>query len=158
MALDTLFYGKLTIVPWNIIKYNIFPEAGRGPDLYGSEPLTFYLNNLILNFNVLAPLAFVSLPILFVTSFVDRKRLGDKPPPGTTSPYVLLAFRLAPVYLWFAIMSAQSHKEERFMYPIHPLLCFNAAVSVYLLRGWLEAAYLKVTKSPYRVSVLCSSS
>ncbi|THH33402.1 hypothetical protein EUX98_g781 [Antrodiella citrinella] len=152
VAMDTLFYGKLTIVPWNIIKYNIFPEAGRGPELYGSESAMFYVNNLILNFNVLVPLAFASLPALFITSIVDRKRLGDRPPPGSSSPYVLLAVRLAPIYLWFAIMSVQPHKEERFMYPIYPLLCFNAAVALYLTRGWLEVAYVKVTQSPYRAS------
>lgn len=38
------------------------------------------------------------------------------------------------------------------MFPAYPLLCFNAAVTVYLMRGWLEVAFIKVTKSPYRVS------
>ncbi|KAH8099315.1 asparagine-linked glycosylation 9 protein isoform a [Cristinia sonorae] len=152
VAMDTLFYGKLTIVPWNIIKYNVFPDPGRGPDLYGSEPPSFYVNNLILNFNILVPLAFAAIPVLFITSIVDRKRLGDKPLPGTTSPFVLLAFRLAPVYVWFGIMTAQPHKEERFMFPIYPLICFNAAVTVYLMRGWLEAAYIKFTQSPYKAS------
>lgn len=151
-----MFYGKLTIVPWNIIKYNIFPESGLGPALYGTENALFYVNNLLLNFNVIVPLAFISLPALVITSYVDRKRLGGKPRPGSTSPYVTLAFRLAPVYIWFAIMTAQPHKEERFMFPIYPLLCFNAAVALYLMRGWLEAAYVKVTHSPYRVSFYAS--
>ncbi|KAL4246967.1 Mannosyltransferase [Abortiporus biennis] len=152
VALDTLFYGKLTIVPWNIVKYNIFPTGARGPELYGTEPITFYIYNLILNFNVLVPLALIALPALLVTSRIDRKRLGDKPPVGQTSPYILLAVRLAPVYLWLAIMSAQPHKEERFLFPVYPLICFNAAVALYLMRGWLEVAFVKVTKSPYKAS------
>jgi alpha-1,2-mannosyltransferase len=32
------------------------------------------------------------------------------------------------------------------------LLCFNAAVSVFLLRGWAETGYINITASPYRVS------
>jgi len=32
------------------------------------------------------------------------------------------------------------------------LICFNAAVTLYLARGWLEVAYIKVTASPYQAS------
>lgn len=151
VALDSLYYGKLTIVPWNIVRYNIFPDSSRGPTLYGTEPPTFYIFNLLLNFNVLVPLALLSLPVLAITSRVDKKRLGDKPPPGQSSPYTLLAMRLAPLYVWIGILSKQAHKEERFMYPVYTLLCFNAAVALYLMRGWFERAFVAVTKSPYKV-------
>ena len=151
VALDTLYYGKLTIVPWNIIKYNVFPDASRGPTLYGTEPATFYVLNLLLNFNVLVPLALVSLPALAITSKVDRKRLGDKLPVSQSSPYTMLAMRLAPFYVWLGILSKQAHKEERFMYPIYTLLCFNASVALYLIRGWFETAFISVTQSPYKV-------
>ncbi|KAH9950929.1 glycosyltransferase family 22 protein [Amylocystis lapponica] len=153
IALDTLFYGKLTLVPWNIIKYNVFPDAQRGPELYGTESVFFYLSNLLLNFNVIVPLALLSLPALAITYRVDRKRLGERsPPPGESSRYALLAVRLAPVYVWMQILTAQSHKEERFMFPVYPLICFNAAVTLYLMRGWLETAFIAVTKSPYKAS------
>ncbi|EMD41849.1 glycosyltransferase family 22 protein [Gelatoporia subvermispora B] len=153
VALDTLFYGKLTVVPWNIIKYNVFPDSQRGPELYGTEPAHYYLSNLLLNFNVLVPLALASIPALAITYRVDRKRLGERAPqPDQSSPFTLLGVRLAPVYVWLAIMNIQAHKEERFMFPIYPLICFNAAVTVYLARGWLETAYVAVTKSPYRAS------
>ena len=150
--MDTLFYGRLTIVPWNIIKYNVFPDTSRGPELYGTEPVHFYISNLLLNFNVLLPLALFSLPALAITYRVDRKRLGERSTfVDRSSPYTLMIIRLAPVYLWFAILTAQKHKEERFMFPIYPLICFNAAVTLYLARGWLETAFIAVTKSPYRV-------
>ncbi|KAF9801694.1 hypothetical protein IEO21_10055 [Rhodonia placenta] len=153
VALDTVFYGKLTIVPWNIIKYNVFPDANRGPDLYGTEPASFYISNLLLNFNVLVPLALASIPALAITYAFDRKRLGERTIfVDQSSPYTLMVIRLTPVYLWLAVMTAQSHKEERFLFPIYTLICFNAAITVYLMRGWLEVAYVHVTKSPYRAS------
>ena len=155
VAIDSLAYGKLSIVPWNIVRYNVFGGSDRGPDLYGTSPWHFYIFNLILNFNVLVPFALAALPALLVTYYVDRQRLGfHKPGIDRSSPYTLLAIRLAPFYLWLGIFTLQAHKEERFMFPAYPLLCFNAAVTVYLVRGWQEVAFIKFTKSPYRVSLL----
>ncbi|KAJ7109881.1 glycosyltransferase family 22 protein [Mycena epipterygia] len=153
IAIDSIAYGKLAVVPWNIIKYNIFGGAERGPDLYGTSPWNFYLLNLVLNFNVLTPFALLSLPALGVTYLVDKKRLGlVKPAADQSSPFTILALRLAPFYLWTAILTSQAHKEERFMFPAYPLLCFNAAVTLYLVRGWLETIFISFTKSPYRAS------
>ncbi|KAG9087602.1 mannosyltransferase [Ceratobasidium sp. UAMH 11750] len=155
LLIDSYAYGQLTLTPWNLVKYNIFSgSSGRGPTLYGSEPWYFYLLNLTLNFNVLLPLAFVSLPGLLITYRFDRKRLGSMRGPAgeASSPYTLLAIRLAPLYLWTTVLTTQAHKEERFMYPAYPLLCFNAATTLYLMRGWMETAYIKATKSPYRAS------
>ncbi|KAF8167320.1 glycosyltransferase family 22 protein [Crassisporium funariophilum] len=153
IGIDSLAYGKLAIVPWNIVRYNIFGGSERGPDLYGTAPWNFYLNNLVINFNCILPLALISLPALVVTYFVDRKRLGVfTPTANQSSPFTLLALRLAPLYLWLGILTSQPHKEERFMFPAYPLLCFNAAVTVYLMRGWLEVVFIKVTKSPYKAS------
>ena len=153
IGIDSLAYGKLVIVPWNIVRYNIFGGSERGPDLYGTAPWNFYLNNLVLNFNCILPLALVSLPALCVTYIIDRKRLGVvSSTSNQSSPFTVLGLRLAPLYLWFGILSLQPHKEERFMFPAYPLLCFNAAVALYLMRGWLEVAFIKLTNSPYRVS------
>lgn len=52
MALiDSIHYGRLVIAPWNIVKYNVF--GGAGPNLYGTEPFSFYLINGFLNFNII---------------------------------------------------------------------------------------------------------
>jgi alpha-1,2-mannosyltransferase len=153
IGIDTLAYGHLAIVPWNIIHYNIFGGSERGPDLYGTSPWNFYLLNLILNFNVLVPLSLLSLPALYITSIVDRKRLGFvKAGPDQSSPFVVLGVRLMPLYVWLGILTLQAHKEERFMFPAYPILCFNAAVALYLIRGWFEVAFIHFTKSPYKAS------
>jgi alpha-1,2-mannosyltransferase len=148
------------VVPWNIVRYNIFGGSERGPNLYGTSPWSFYFLNLILNFNILVPLSLLALPALAVTYIVDRKRLGlSPPPPNQSSPYTILALRLLPFYLWLAILTTQPHKEERFMFPAYPMLCFNGAVTLYLIRGWQETAFIKLTNSPYRAStfiLLCA--
>ncbi|KII93600.1 glycosyltransferase family 22 protein [Plicaturopsis crispa FD-325 SS-3] len=153
VGIDSLAYGRLVVVPWNIVSYNIFGGAERGPDLYGTEPWNFYILNLVLNFNLLVPLALFSLPVLAATYAFDRKRLGlVRPGPDESSPFTVLALRLAPFYIWIGILSLQAHKEERFMFPAYPVLCFNAAVTLYLLRGLSEVAYVTWTKSPYKAS------
>ncbi|WWD21173.1 hypothetical protein CI109_105657 [Kwoniella shandongensis] len=149
--IDSWAYGRSTFPTLNIIKYNIFSSGG--PDLYGTSPPSFYLANLFLNFNFVLPLALLSLPALAVTYKFDHRRLGktqQAPKEGESSPYTLLVLRLAPFYIWLAILTAQAHKEERFFFPAYPLLCFNAAVSVFLVRGWIETAYINLTKSSYR--------
>jgi len=151
--IDSWAYGRPTFPMMNIITYNLFSD--KGANLYGTSPATFYLQNLFLNFNYLLPFALISLPALVVTYYTDRRRLGktqQAPKEGETSPYTLLSLRLAPFYIWLAIITLQSHKEERFAFPLYPLLCFNAAVGVYLVKGWMENAYVTMTKSPYRVS------
>ncbi|KDQ15681.1 glycosyltransferase family 22 protein [Botryobasidium botryosum FD-172 SS1] len=151
IGIDTLAYGKLVIVPWNIVKYNIFGGTERGPDLYGTSPWYYYIHNLILNFNLVLPLALASLPTLALTHKFDYKRLGIlRHGPNESSPFTLLTIRLAPLYLWLGMLSLQPHKEERFMYPVYPLLCFNAATTLYLVRGLMETAFVKATASPYR--------
>jgi alpha-1,2-mannosyltransferase len=152
---DSWAYGRSTFPTLNIVMYNVFSDSG--PELYGTEPATFYLSNLFLNFNFLLPLALLSLPGLFITSLVNYRQLGksqQKPKEGETNPYTLLTLRLLPFYIWLGILTLQPHKEERFFFPAYPLLVLNAAVSVFMIKGWTQAAYIKITASPYRVSIL----
>lgn len=156
VAIDSWAYGRLVFPNLNIVLYNVFSRSSAtGPEIYGTEPVTFYLANLFLNFNYLLPLALLSLPALAITYKFDFRRLGTSQQAvkaGESSPYTLLVLRLAPFYLWLGTMSLQAHKEERFMYPLYPLLCLNAAVTIFLIKGWAETIYIKVTASPYNVS------
>lgn len=150
---DSWAYGRSTFPTLNIVLYNIFSKTG-GPDLYGTSPASYYFQNLFLNFNLFLPIALFSLPALALTYFFDHRRLGKNqqaPKEGETSPYTLLVLRLLPFYIWLAILTLQPHKEERFFFPAYPLLCFNAAVGLYLVRGWMETVYIKLTNSPYEV-------
>ncbi|KAM0787191.1 hypothetical protein ACM66B_006434 [Microbotryomycetes sp. NB124-2] len=133
IAVDSRAYQRLTAVPWNIIKYNIFHEAGSGPTLYGEEPWSYYFVNASLQFNLLFPFALLSLPAIWITSRVDPKRF--QPWPGTATS---------------TARSLVKHKEERFLFPAYGYIVLNAATTLYLCRCGLQLAYLKVTKSPFR--------
>lgn len=112
---DSYFYGKPTLAPLNIIRYNVFPPDGAGPELYGTEPFSFYVTNLILNLTFLPALA-VLLPFLF--PFLTFKRGLER------------IIYLSPPYLWLAVFLCQPHKEERFLAPIYPSLALAASVAV----------------------------
>jgi alpha-1,2-mannosyltransferase len=120
-------------VTWNIIKYNIFSNTG-GPNLYGTEPWTFYFKNLLLNFNLWFILALLSLP-LFLLQKLFRRNAGESFQSGLRT----LVF-LSPFYLWLAIFTLQPHKEERFMYPAYPFLALNAALALHTLLAFFGNA------------------
>ncbi|KAI1877332.1 hypothetical protein JX265_003340 [Neoarthrinium moseri] len=122
---NTFFYKKWEIVSWNIVKYNIFSSTG-GPDLYGTEPWTFYFRNLAINFNIWFILALLSLPLFLIQKAISSRQYGFQ------SGLRTIVF-LSPFYMWLAIFTLQPHKEERFMYPAYPFLCFNAALALHVL-------------------------
>ncbi|WFD23565.1 dextrin dextranase [Malassezia equina] len=150
LLVDSLAYGRVVLVPLNTLLYNVLGRAsGIGPELYGVEPPSYYLVSLLLAFSVVVPLALMALPTVIASAkFLPQRFSQGK---GSHSAW-LLGLRVLPVYLWVAVLIVQPHKEERFMYPIYPLLCVNAAVCLYLLRAATETVYLRLTRSPYRAS------
>jgi len=128
MLIDFVYYKKWTVVPLNIVLYNVF-STDKGPNIYGTEPWHYYLFNGFLNFNIIFLLAILSIPILaFEILISSRPHLLSK----MSSP--LLMMKLVPMYLWLAIFTAQPHKEERFLFVIYPLIVFNAAVAIFSIR------------------------
>ena len=59
-----------------------------------------------------------------------------------------LFWNLVPFFGWIAIFSIQPHKEERFLYVIYPILCFNASIGVHLFLSIVErsALYFKLIR------------
>jgi len=118
---DSFYYGKPVLPTLNIVLYNVF--TSHGPDLYGTEPWTYYLFNGVLNFNIMFPAALISLPVIYFTSLV----LGERcvPASGTRIPFLISQLGL---YLWLIVFWLQPHKEERFLFPIYPLILLAAAL------------------------------
>ncbi|GMN54385.1 hypothetical protein TIFTF001_023505 [Ficus carica] len=113
LLVDYSYYGKWTSSVLNLLVYNV---AGGGEShLYGTEGPLYYLRNGFNNFNFCFVLALVFLIILPI---VRKKYSLD------------LLIVVSPTYLWLAFMSLQPHKEERFLYPIYPLICVAASAVI----------------------------
>lgn len=120
MVIDHHYYGRWVSPLYNIFAYN---AQGGGDELYGVEPASYYVKNLLLNFNYVALLAFPS-PLLVVIRWRFTKVDDDK------ASMAMLLVTLAPLFLWLAIVVPRPHKEERFLFPIYPLLCAGAAITL----------------------------
>ncbi|XP_018419530.1 PREDICTED: alpha-1,2-mannosyltransferase ALG9 [Nanorana parkeri] len=143
VAIDSYYYGKLVIAPLNIVLYNVFTP--HGPDLYGTEPWPFYFINGFLNFNVVFILALLALPLTWLMEYLLQKiniqNLG--------SPYWLT---LAPMYIWILVFFTRPHKEERFLFPIYPLICLCGAVALSALQKCYHFLFQRYRLEHYTVS------
>jgi len=119
LAIDTYMYDKVTFPPLNIALYNAF--GGTGDELYGVEPASYYVMNLLLTVGL------VSFPLIVISPLT----LLLQPQASNTSQYKstppALIVLCAPAVLWLAVMFSRPHKEERFLYPIYPVLTTMAA-------------------------------
>ena len=120
-AVESVLYGRPTMPPVNIVLYNVLGLGGDST-LYGTEAWWFYLANLAINFNVALPLALL-LPLLLLVKHVAYRTA----PGGGKGDWHLWCW-ISPLYLWLAFLSAQAHKEERFMFAVYPLLATAAGV------------------------------
>ncbi|XP_036076395.1 alpha-1,2-mannosyltransferase ALG9 isoform X3 [Rousettus aegyptiacus] len=143
VVIDSYYYGKLVIAPLNIVLYNVFTP--HGPDLYGTEPWYFYLINGFLNFNVVFALALLVLPLTSLMEYLLQRfhvqNLGH--------PYWLT---LAPMYIWLIIFFIQPHKEERFLFPVYPLICLCGAVALSALQKCYHFVFQRYRLEHYTVT------
>eukprot|EP00808_Paulinella_micropora_P013305 g53198.t1 len=113
VAVDYYYYRRIMVAVFNIALYNA-PKEGSGGELYGTEPWTYYLLNLFLQFNVGCVLA--ALSPLGLLAFPPQARAH-------------LAKLLSCAALWLGIFWPMPHKEERFLFVIYPLLALAAATT-----------------------------
>lgn len=116
IGVDSYIYGrKMLFVPANIFLYNVFALEDEGPDIFGTEPFSYYVKNLILNFNVVAPLAYAGI---VVNPFLSGKNIR-----------CMIGISI-PLFIWTFVFGSQPHKEERFLYPVYPLITLSGAVFI----------------------------
>lgn len=119
VLIDRVFYQRWVVAVFNLVHYNAL-SSDADSALYGVEPYSFYVKNLVLNLNVAFPLAVVAVPFALV--------FGRKSPTRWSDVFVLLS-----PFVWMAFLFALPHKEQRFLYPALPLLLLNAAYVVGVL-------------------------
>ena len=118
LRVDQQHYGVWTSPTINIFQYN---AAGGGDELYGVEPVSFYVKNLLLNLNLAAPLGLLAVPLWLVRCFSTT---------ATTTTLDWSSVFILPLLLWLAITVPRPHKEERFLFPIYPILILGAVLVV----------------------------
>lgn len=118
-GIDNLYYkfNHFFFVPLNIVLYNVFGGEGEGPEIFGVEPFSYYVANLLLNFNLIMILGFVGILVNF---FIYEYKYKSK----------ILVGIISPLVIWSTIFGIQPHKEERFLYPIYPLIIINASLLI----------------------------
>ncbi|XP_056314550.1 alpha-1,2-mannosyltransferase ALG9 [Danio aesculapii] len=143
VIVDSYYYGKLVIAPLNIIMYNVFTP--HGPDLYGTEPWHYYFVNGFLNFNIVFVLALFSLPLTaLMEALLQRFNVQN-----LGRPYWLT---LSPMYLWMLVFFTRPHKEERFLFPIYPLICLCGAVALSSLQKCYHFIFQRYRLEHYTIS------
>jgi len=123
ILIDIYYYQKITFPPLNILLYNSL--GGSGDELYGIEPASYYYSNLILNLGILWPIA-CSSPLVLLRNYLHRKRENN----DTNNKNKIAIMLSIPAIVWILILLSRPHKEERFMYPIYPLIAFSAAYTI----------------------------
>lgn len=127
-AVDSIYYCRPTLSAWNVVKYNMFGGADRGPELYGVEPWFYFFKNLLLNFH-LGFVAALAAPVVVLA----KRRSSGSSGSGSVSFGVSrgrLLLCMSPFFLWLAFWTAIPHKEERFFAPAYPFLALAATVAV----------------------------
>ena len=139
LSIDYQMYGKLTSPLFNIVLYN---AGGDGDNLYGVEPASYYVNNLFLTLGVAWPLS-AAAPLLYFREYLEafkekkeeKEEEEDKDHDDDSIKGNEKLMRMVigcSTMLWLLVLFKRPHKEERFMYPIYPLICFLAASSMVL--------------------------
>ena len=140
VLVDLMLYRRVVVAPLNIILYNVFNI--HGSSLYGTEPLSFYFYNGFLNFNVAFGLALLALPSFLLYRYFSNEMKWK------------VCYLLVPMYIWFGIMFSAPHKEERFLYPVYPLISFSASVVLYILWKSTSACFGYFYKHMKEASIL----
>lgn len=130
---DHWFYGRWVFPPLEFIVFNFFQS---GSAIYGTHPWHWYFSNAI-------PTVTTSLMILlgvFVFYFVTY--------PGYRSAFWAL---LAPALFYTAVLSANGHKEFRFLLPVLPLLLVACGL---VLRDLREKLVREQKQSAWKLLLL----
>lgn len=135
--------------------------SGNGDELYGIEPASYYIKNLLLTLGLTFPMAL--LEIIIFTYEIAMSVLGFH---QICAAWLYELTTILCVVLWMGTLFSRPHKvhmpisrimvsayslvvvqEERFMYPIYPLMCLLSALTLHRLEN-ICGALLKSIMPP----------
>ncbi|KAJ2778641.1 mannosyltransferase [Coemansia interrupta] len=137
-VVDSHYYGRPVVAAWNQVAYNVLRRGGDSA-LYGTEPWYFYIQNGLINGNVIMLLALAALPLwaaYYAVLLVSTRTASADEQAAVRALFRghhLLLPRTLPFGLALVVFSLQAHKEERFLSIVYPHMCFAAAVALSLL-------------------------
>lgn len=140
-AVDFVAYGKLTSPTLNILLYN---AGGNGDVLYGVEPTQYYVRNFLLTMTVSWPVS-VSAPLIYLKEYLSLPAFASAKTLSVMATFGVVALSAA---LWLGVLFMRPHKEERFMYPVYPLLAFMATSAILSVCDYVGSAVSEVTGEP----------
>jgi alpha-1,2-mannosyltransferase len=136
ILVDYHYYKKLVLAVLNIALYNSNQATDAvGANLYGVEPASYFVKNLLLNFNLQIVLTTI-LPLLAPLHYIFPRNNSCSNASKLEGLYVLKY--LSPAIIWLAAMFSMPHKEERFLFIIYPAICLAAAYSLFSLHTFLR--------------------
>jgi alpha-1,2-mannosyltransferase len=127
-SIDFNYYREPTAPFVNILTYN---TGNKGDELYGIEPISYYVKNLLLTTGLAFLLACLA-PVMEIVQLAQSFLISsEKFPPNRMDSYIFTIYLSAA--LWLGVLFSRPHKEERFLYPAYPLLAFAAARSMLII-------------------------
>lgn len=115
-------YGATVSATLNIFTYN---AGNSGDELYGVEPTSYYLKNLLLNLNLAAPLGCLAIPVYLLCPSLQRHHQQE----ALSRVDWNWVSVLLSLPAWLAITLPRPHKEERFLFPVYPVLLWGAVLT-----------------------------
>ena len=127
---DRWCYGTWKASLVNFLEYNV--QGGGKSDLYGVEPVTYYIRNGINQLQTVLPLTLIFPLVVLVVLVCGDVRLPSNNRVRT------MALVVSPAFVWLGAISALPHKEERFLYVVYPLCMVAAACVVFHVKDIIE--------------------
>ncbi|KAH3672434.1 hypothetical protein WICMUC_004270 [Wickerhamomyces mucosus] len=139
VSIDWVFYKKLEIIPLNIVLYNVINSNDQsGPNIFGVEPFSYYIKNILINFNFIGITGYLSILIIPIFQLIFKEE--------SLINFVVII----ELFVWSIIFGSQPHKEERFLYPIYSLINLSSSI---FFHKFFKIIYL-LTKSKKFQSII----
>jgi len=140
VVIDSCFYGKYVIVPWNFFQLNVLQNVSTQ---YGHEPWHYYFTSTLLP---AMNLALLHLPHGVMTSLRTTRNGGSD---------VIAKVCALSAFWTLAMLSLLKHKEQRFVLPVLPVLLAMAARGTRALSRKFTTAYLTANVAALAFLVTC---